>query len=98
MYTFAALACLTVASISTAEEKRLLLDERIVQEVDNAVLRLGRIKKHPANPLFGEEYEWEPRYDSMYPNVLYDEEEKIYKVSEQESMLERSPLKKVPGS
>ena len=77
---FAALACLVLVSTATAQEKRLLLDKRVVEKVENAALRLGTVEKHPANPLFGEEFDWEPRYDNMYPNVLYDEEEKIYKV------------------
>ncbi|MFP6872770.1 MAG: hypothetical protein VCA55_04600, partial [Verrucomicrobiales bacterium] len=35
--------------------------------------------KHPGNPLFGEDRRWEPRYDNMYPNVIYDRAEKLYK-------------------
>ena len=59
--------------------KYLLLDSRVVQRIDDASLVLGQINKHPANPLFGEDTPWEPRYDNMYPNVIYDEEQRIYK-------------------
>lgn len=61
------------------EGLRLLLDERIVASTANAVLRVGRVAKHPANPLFGQEHPWEPRFDNLYPNVIYDEVEQLYK-------------------
>ena len=61
------------------EGLQLLLDGRVVEKVDNAVLRLGRVTKHPDNPLFGQEHPWEPRFDNMYPNVMYDEVERLYK-------------------
>lgn len=61
-------------------DKRLLLDERLIAETDNAALRVGTVEKNPANPLFGEEYGWEARFDNMYPSVTYDEQEEIYKV------------------
>ncbi len=57
----------------------LLLDARIVDSAENAKLVLGTVKKNGNNPLFGEERPWEPRYDNMYPNVIYDEEENLYK-------------------
>ena len=39
----------------------------------------GTVNKCPDNPLFVEDKPWEPRYDNMYPNVIYDEEDKLYK-------------------
>ena len=39
----------------------------------------GTVQKHPANPVFGEDRQWESRFDNMYPNVIYDREEKLYK-------------------
>lgn len=54
---------------------------------------LNKVAIHPshgikdrANPLFTEEREspnrklWEVRYDNSYPNVIWDSEEKIYKL------------------
>ena len=61
-------------------KKRLLLDSRVIAKVENAALRVGTVRKHPANPLFGEEHEWESRFDNLYPNVIYDEDEKVYKI------------------
>jgi hypothetical protein len=67
------------AGAGQAAPKYLLLDARVVDRVTNAQLVMGTVRKHPRNPLFGEDRPWEPRYDNMYPNVLYDEQEKIYK-------------------
>ena len=57
----------------------LLLDARVVEDAQNAELALGTIEKHAANPLFGEDRPWEKRFDNVYANVLYDDEEEIYK-------------------
>ena len=63
----------------------LLLNSRLVASCQNAKLELGRVVKHPANPLFIEEYfadppkAWEARLDNVYPSVIYDREEGIYK-------------------
>ena len=60
-------------------EKYLVLDSRIIESTKNAKLTIGQITKHESNPLFVEDQPWEPRYDNMYPNVIYDEEENLYK-------------------
>jgi hypothetical protein len=57
----------------------LFIDSRIVEKVENAKLAVGTIRKHKANPLFGEDKPWEKRFDNLYGNVIFDEEEKIYK-------------------
>lgn len=57
----------------------LLLDARIIARTENAELTLGKVRKHPANPLFEEDKPWEQRFDNLYANVIYDEQEKIYK-------------------
>jgi hypothetical protein len=64
---------------STQYGKHLLLDERMVEHAENASLVLGKVRKHPANPLFREDRPWEPRGDNYYCNVLYDREERLYK-------------------
>jgi hypothetical protein len=57
----------------------LLLDDRVIEKVENAKLFVGTIQKHDANPLFIEDNPWEMRFDNLYGNVIYDDEEKIYK-------------------
>ncbi len=59
--------------------KYLLLDDRIIEEAFEAKLTLGEITKHPQNPLFGEDKPWEPRFDNVYANVIYDTEDRLYK-------------------
>ena len=70
-------------SSNTAEELKhrryLLLDTRIVESAQNAELTLGTVKKYSGNPLFGEDKPWEKRFDNLYANIIYDEEEHIYK-------------------
>jgi len=57
----------------------LLLDARIINRTENIRLALGRVTKHPKNPLFAEDRPWEPRFDNLYANVLFDQQEGLYK-------------------
>lgn len=61
------------------ETRYLLLDDRIIDEVVAAKLTLGEVTKHPQNPLFGEDKPWEPRFDNVYANVIYDFKDRLYK-------------------
>ena len=61
------------------QRKFLVLDSRIIESTENAKLSIGKVKKHAANPLFGEDKPWEKRYDNVYARVLYDEEDQLYK-------------------
>ena len=61
------------------ETRYLVLDDRIIDEVTAAELTLGEVTKHPQNPLFGEDKPWEPRFDNVYANVIYDVEDRLYK-------------------
>jgi len=70
---------LSASNVPAQPNHFLLLDSRIVKNVENAKLTVGTIKKHKANPLFIEDKPWEKRIDNLYGNVIYDEEEKIYK-------------------
>jgi len=57
----------------------LLLDQRIIQTTKNAKLEVGKVEKHASNPLFFEDRDWEMRFDNLYGNVIFDEEQQIYK-------------------
>jgi predicted GH43/DUF377 family glycosyl hydrolase len=57
----------------------LLLDTRIVEKTENARLTLGEVEKHEGNPLFEEDKPWEKRYDNLYANVTFDEQDGLYK-------------------
>lgn len=56
----------------------LVLDDRIIEETENAVLTVGTVKKHPSNPLFVEDHPWEKRFDNLYGNVIYDPGKQAY--------------------
>jgi hypothetical protein len=60
-------------------DRYLLLDSRIVASTENAELVLGTVQKYEGNPLFEEDKPWEKRFDNLYANVIYDEDEQIYK-------------------
>jgi len=62
-----------------ARAKYVVLDARIIENLDNARLAVGTVKKHPANPLFREDKPWEPRFDNLYANILFDQTDKLYK-------------------
>ena len=79
-------ACLLLAGVALAapgvsagRAKYLVLDSRLISRTQNAVLRVGQVTKHPANPLMVEAHPWEARFDNLYANVLYDDQAKRYK-------------------
>jgi hypothetical protein len=63
-----------------ARKKYLLLDSRIIGSTINAKIEVGTVEKHKSNPLFIEDKQWEMRFDNLYGNVIYDTEEKVYKI------------------
>ena len=56
----------------------LLLDQRIVERVENATLRVCKAEKDTGNPLFKEDKPWEVRYDNLYANVRRDPSSGLY--------------------
>lgn len=68
-----------IDSSQTDKSRYLVLDSRNIAKTQNAKLTLGKVNKHSANPLFGEDKPWEVRFDNLYANVIYDKEEEIYK-------------------
>ena len=79
-------ACAAVHQLSAStnegdsiRNRFLLLDSRIIDSVEDAQLVPGTVLKHKSNPLFTEDKPWEKRFDNLYGNVIYDEEESIYK-------------------
>jgi hypothetical protein len=74
------LVSLGLVPIRAAEPvKHLLLDSRVIEKTEGVVLKLGRVTKHPANPLFAEDRPWEVRFDNLYANVTFDEKERHYR-------------------
>ena len=64
----------------TAKHRRfLMLDKRSIAHKKNALLSLGTVTKHSANPLFKEDKHWEKCFDNLYGNITYDHEESTYR-------------------
>ena len=77
-----AIVVVMLSSLVRADTQRrryLVLDERFVERVESATLTVGTVEKHDRNPLFAEDKPWEPRFDNLYANVVYDEDEALYK-------------------
>jgi len=55
------------------------MDNEVAEKAIKKGVLKGKVKKHKDNPLFGEDKPWEMRFDNLYANVIYDEQENIYK-------------------
>jgi len=53
-------------------KKYLLLDSRVIKRSENCKLTLGKVIKSKYNPLFTEDKLWEPRFDNLYANIIFD--------------------------
>jgi len=60
-------------------DKYVVLDRRLIERTENVRLAVGKVEKHSANPLFGEDQPWEVRLDNVYANVIRDEDDGLYK-------------------
>ncbi|MEE3370019.1 MAG: hypothetical protein VX346_11800 [Planctomycetota bacterium] len=69
----------TAAELLPLRSNYLLLDGRVVAQVENAHLRPGVVQRHPANPLFAQTLPWEVDISHLYANVLFDKQEELYK-------------------
>ena len=75
--------CLTVGTQGekvVTQSRYLLLDSRVIDNTAGVKLTLGKVQKHPANPLFGQDSPWEHHYDNFYGNVIYDDELKLFRL------------------
>jgi hypothetical protein len=61
-------------------DKLLLLDSRVVESAENARLMPGTVTKHAGNPLFQADRPWENSLNNLYPNVIWDAGENIFKM------------------
>jgi hypothetical protein len=73
------------ASFGKADDKTferdryLVLDSRVIESAENARLTLGAVRRDKNNPLFKEDKPWEPYISNLYGEIIYDEQDKIYK-------------------
>lgn len=57
-----------------------MLDRRVMLQTVNAKLSPGTVVKEPRNPLFTNYKPWENALNNLYPNVLWDEQEQVFKL------------------
>lgn len=61
-------------------DKQLVVDVRVIDQAENVKLVLGQVKKHPGNPLFQADKPWENSLNNLYPNVIYDADDQLYRM------------------
>ncbi len=66
--------------VAPDEGKLLMLDTRVIESAENARLVLGTPEKDARNPLLRADAPWENATNNYYPNVLWDAEEKVWKL------------------
>lgn len=75
-----AVAADTPRLVAPDARKHLVLDTRVIRSTENARLVLGTVTKEPRNPLFRADQPWENSLNNLYPNVLWDEQERVFKL------------------
>jgi hypothetical protein len=60
--------------------KQLVFDTRVIEKTDGVRLTLGQVVKDPRNPLTKPDKPWEDALDNVYPNLIYDEQERLFKL------------------
>ena len=68
------------ALVKTSPLKHLMLDTRVIQRSVNARVALGKVTKEKANPVFQADKPWENSLNNLYPNVLWDEQDHVFKM------------------
>jgi len=68
------------STLQAQPQKYLMLDTRVIERVENAKLVLGSPVKHEGNPVIQADKPWENSMNNLYPNVIWDEQEKIFKL------------------
>ena len=66
--------------VAPDEKKHLVLDSRIIVSSSNARLAPGTMVKEARNPLLHADQPWENALNNLYPNVLWDAEERVFKL------------------
>jgi hypothetical protein len=69
-----------VSPFNVADKSQLFVDQVLVRETRNVSFTLVPARKHPANPLVKADQPWEGWRLEIYGNVIYDEDEKLFKM------------------
>lgn len=60
--------------------KHLALDQRVIAQTEGVKLVLGQVEKDPHNPLFQADKPWENSLNNVYPNLIYDQQDRLFKL------------------
>ncbi|MBE7537407.1 MAG: hypothetical protein HS122_03205 [Opitutaceae bacterium] len=71
--------CSLLTAPATESRKVLLLDASRIESSENIRMSVGKVVKSSHNPLFTNDRRWEPRFDNLYPNIIWDEQAGLYK-------------------
>ncbi len=77
--------------------KLLMLDTRVVEHAANARLVLGSPVKDERNPLLPSEQAWENATNNYYPNVLWDAEERVWKLWYKDVLADKEAIAQMDG-
>lgn len=66
--------------IRIGSQKQMFLDNHLVHWTDKMELKVNSVRKHDGNPIIRPESDWEPNSYVMPGTVMYDEQDKIYKM------------------
>ena len=69
-----------VSPFHVGAKAQLFVDRVLVREAQGVGFTLHRAEKHPSNPVVRADRPWEGWRLEIYGNVIYDEEEKIFKM------------------
>ncbi len=67
-------------AIDIGSHRQLFIDDYIIAESDNVMRRLHPVAKHSGNPIVRPEHPWEGRTTVPQGSVIFDAEERIYKM------------------
>ncbi len=66
--------------LDVGDASQLFVDQVLVREARNVSFTLQPARKHPSNPIVKADQPWEGWRIEIYGNVIYDEDEKIFKM------------------
>ncbi len=69
-----------MSPFNVADRSQLFVDQLLVRETRNVSFTLHPAKRHPENPIMRADQPWEGWRLELYGNVIYDEQERIFKM------------------
>ena len=79
------------------DKKHLVLDSRVIVSASNARLAPGTLVKEARNPLLHADQPWENALNNLYPNVLWDAEERGFKLWYKCVLADKDVIAKMDG-